>query len=134
MDWGNASLLELLWTAMAGLALLLWLGGIATALRDATALRGRPNYQPGGVRAQIVRGRLWTAILDAIVQLGLLLLGISAMVTPPALRTINQEQATRGGVLLILIECVLLARAVVTLIQRLRTNGLLRRTRSAKEQ
>lgn len=126
MDWGNVSLLEIVWTGMAALALVLWLGLIGVAIRDAAALRGRASYRSQGMRAQIVRSRLWTAGLDALVQAGLVALGVSAMVTPPPLRSINQEQAMRSGLLLILVEGILLAKALVSAISRARIDQSIR--------
>lgn len=134
MSWGNVSLLELVWTSIAAGAFLLWLVLIGIALRDAAALRTRPNYDPRGARAEVVRGRLWAAILDAGIQGAIVLLGVSAMLTPPSLRSVNEAQATRGGLLLIVVELLLVTRAVVTLRARLRTNRALRRARAKEEQ
>jgi hypothetical protein len=132
MDFGTASLLEIVWTSLAALSLGGWLGAIWTARRDWRAVRTRPTYHRDGPRATIIRARLWGAILDALVQAAFVALGVGAMLTPPPLRTLNQDQAIRGGLLLIAIEGLLLLRTVLVRTSRARIDRALDR-RARKE-
>lgn len=134
MDIGTASPLEIVWTSLAALGLALWLWAIVTAIRDSAAIRTRATYQRRGPRAMIIQGRLWSAVLDAGVQAAFLALGVGAMLTPPPVHPANQDEAIRGGLLLIGIEGLLLAKTLVAYAMRRRIDrALVRHTDTPEE-
>lgn len=124
---GNASLLEMIWTGLALIALSLWIGGVLTALADARALQMRPAHRGNGPRAEILRARLWTALLDALVQAGFVGIGVIAMWTPPPVRPPIEASAAATGLLLVAIEFILCLKAVVMWVGRIRANRALDR-------
>jgi hypothetical protein len=105
---GTASWLELIHTLLALLALLGWVHEAVDIRRQARTQSREAGYATNGPKARLHRGAFAGALLQILFLTFLVSIGVSAILTPPPLMITNQVQATRGGLLFIGADLIML--------------------------
>jgi hypothetical protein len=106
----NATVLEVTWSSVAMLGLLVAVAFEAAVVRSLVAVHAWINQgraRRWGPRHQFVLAFAVGIGLIVLVWLGFCALGLNAMLTPPALTSDREEAAERGGWILTLLEAVL---------------------------
>lgn len=102
---GNASYLEMFWTGLGAVALLMGLLGWREAWRNRRVLQRQADYIVRGPRDIQTRMNITSEQAKVLVQAGLLYVGVQAMFTPP--RPDNNPSAVIASLIFIALEIVL---------------------------
>ena len=119
----TVSVVELMWTILAGLGFMVHMALVIDAIKDKAALKGLP---PEGPRNLVANINLWDDASRAVLQVAFLIIGLYAMFTPPNAAA-NSSASALPGIIILLMEVMLIVVSVSDLRAKVALLGMVTR-------